>query len=50
MSYAFYHALHDNHVPVKFVVFDAPTHGPNLPRNTEELTNLWLDWLDRHLH
>lgn len=49
-SYAFYHALHDNHVPVKFVVFDAPTHGPNAPRNTEELTDLWLDWLDRYLH
>lgn len=50
MSYAFYHALHDNHVPVKFVVFDAPTHGPNAPRNTEELTDLWLGWLDSHLH
>ncbi|HEY1975653.1 MAG TPA: S9 family peptidase [Candidatus Baltobacteraceae bacterium] len=49
-SYAFYHALHDNRVPVKFVVFDAPTHGPNAPRTTEELTNLWLDWLDRYLH
>jgi dipeptidyl aminopeptidase/acylaminoacyl peptidase len=50
MSYAFYHALHDNHVPVKFVVFDAPTHGPNAPRNTEELTDLWLGWLDAHLY
>jgi len=49
MSYAFYHALHDNHVPVKFVVFDAPTHGPDAPRNTEELTDLWLGWLDQHL-
>lgn len=50
MSYAFYHALRDNRVPVKFVVFDAPTHGPNAPRNTEELTDLWLSWLDSHLH
>lgn len=50
MSYAFYHALRDNHVPVKFVVFDAPTHGPNAPRNTEELTDLWLGWLDSHLY
>jgi dipeptidyl aminopeptidase/acylaminoacyl peptidase len=49
MSYAFYHALRDNHVPVKFVVFDAPTHGPNTPRNTEELTDLWLGWLESYL-
>jgi dipeptidyl aminopeptidase/acylaminoacyl peptidase len=49
MSYAFYHALKDNHAPVKFVVFDAPTHGPNAPRNTQELTDLWLGWLDRYL-
>jgi dipeptidyl aminopeptidase/acylaminoacyl peptidase len=49
MSYAFYHALKDNGVPVKFVVFNAPTHGPNTPRNTEELTGMWLDWLDSHL-
>ncbi|MBV8153678.1 MAG: S9 family peptidase [Candidatus Eremiobacteraeota bacterium] len=49
MSYAFYHALHDNGAPVKFVVFDAPTHGPNAPRNTRELTDLWLGWLDAHL-
>jgi dipeptidyl aminopeptidase/acylaminoacyl peptidase len=49
MSYAFYHALRDNHRPVKFVVFEAPTHGPDAPRNTEELTGIWLDWLDRYL-
>ena len=49
MSYAFYHALKDNHAPVKFVVFDAPTHGPNAPRNTQELTDLWLGWLDGYL-
>lgn len=49
MSYAFYHALHDNGVPVKFVVFDAPTHGPNAPRNTRELTDLWLGWLDLYM-
>lgn len=49
MSYALFHALRDNHRPVKFVVFDAPTHGPDTPRNTEELTGMWLDWLDRYL-
>jgi dipeptidyl aminopeptidase/acylaminoacyl peptidase len=49
-SYALYHALHDNHVPVRFAVFPAPTHGPADPRQTAELTRLWLDWLDAHMH
>jgi dipeptidyl aminopeptidase/acylaminoacyl peptidase len=44
-----YHALRDNNVPVKFVQFVAPTHGPSNPRNTEELTAIWLEWLDRYL-
>ena len=48
-SYALYHALHDNHVPVRFAVFPAATHGPADPRQTAELTTLWLDWLDAHL-
>ncbi len=48
-SYALYHALHDNHVPVRFAVFPAPTHGPADPRQTAELTRLWLDWLDAHM-
>ncbi len=48
-SYALYHALHDNRVPVRFAVFPAVTHGPADPRQTAELTMLWLDWLDAHL-
>jgi len=48
-SYALYHALRDNHVPVRFAVFPASTHGPADPRQTAELTRLWLDWLDEHL-
>jgi dipeptidyl aminopeptidase/acylaminoacyl peptidase len=48
-SYALYHALTDNHVPVRFAVFPASTHGPADPRQTAELTRLWLDWLDTHL-
>ncbi len=49
-SYALYHALQDNDVPVRFAVFPATTHGPADPRQTAELTRLWLDWLDLHLH
>jgi dipeptidyl aminopeptidase/acylaminoacyl peptidase len=48
-SYALFHALVDNHVPVRFAVFPATTHGPDGPRQTAELTRLWLDWLDEHM-
>ncbi|MBV8343413.1 MAG: S9 family peptidase [Candidatus Eremiobacteraeota bacterium] len=48
-SYALYHALADNGVPVRFAVFPATTHGPADPRQTAVLTKLWLDWLDQHL-
>ena len=48
-SYALYHALTENHVPVRFAVFPATTHGPADPRQTAALTKLWLDWLDGHL-
>lgn len=49
MSYGMYRALRDRGVPVRFVQFVASTHGPSNPRNTEELTHIWLDWLDAHL-
>lgn len=49
-SYALYHALHENNVPVRFAVFPASTHGPADPRQTAALTTLWLGWLDAHLH
>ena len=48
-SYALYHALLENHVPVRFAVFPASTHGPAEPRQTAALTQLWLDWLDEHM-
>ncbi|MGA7201149.1 MAG: S9 family peptidase [Candidatus Cybelea sp.] len=48
-SYALYHSLVDNRVPVRFAVFPAATHGPDGPGQTAELTRLWLDWLDEHM-
>ncbi len=48
-SYALYHALTDNHIPVRFAVFPAATHGPAGPRQTAALTRLWLDWLAQYL-
>ncbi|MBV8117089.1 MAG: S9 family peptidase [Candidatus Eremiobacteraeota bacterium] len=49
LSYALYHALVDNHVPVRFLVFPAATHGPSNPVQTADLTRFWLDWIERHL-
>ncbi len=48
-SYALYHALTDNHVPVRFAVFPATTHGPADPRQAAALTRLWLAWLAEYL-
>ncbi|HEY2554581.1 MAG TPA: prolyl oligopeptidase family serine peptidase, partial [Candidatus Cybelea sp.] len=48
-SYALFHALTENHVPVRFAVFPASTHGPDGPRQSAELTKLWLDWLAKYL-
>ncbi|MEO6836473.1 MAG: S9 family peptidase [Candidatus Tumulicola sp.] len=48
-SYALYRALVDNHVPVRFLVFPAATHGPSNPVQQADLTRLWLDWLDAHV-
>ncbi|MGA8534290.1 MAG: S9 family peptidase [Candidatus Tumulicola sp.] len=48
LSYALYHALVDSHVPVRFLVFPATTHGPGNPVQTADLTRFWLDWLDAH--
>jgi dipeptidyl aminopeptidase/acylaminoacyl peptidase len=49
MSYAMFRALRERHVPVKFVVFPGATHGPGNPVQVADLTDLWLDWLDRYL-
>jgi dipeptidyl aminopeptidase/acylaminoacyl peptidase len=49
MSYSMYHALKENHVPVKFVEFVAPSHGPDTPVMVEELSRMWIDWFDHYL-
>ncbi len=48
-AYALFHALQDNHVPVRLLVFPATTHGPSNTVQTADLTRIWLDWLDAHL-
>jgi len=49
-SYAIYHALKDNHVPVKFIAWPQSGHEVTQgPVHTEDLYQLWLDWLDHYL-
>lgn len=48
MSYAMYHALKDNHVPVKFIAWPDSGHEPAGPVSWEDRYQLWLDWLDEH--
>jgi dipeptidyl aminopeptidase/acylaminoacyl peptidase len=48
-SYAMYHALKDNHVPVKFIVWPHSGHEPFGPVSWEDRYQLWLDWLDHYL-
>ncbi|MEO7201620.1 MAG: S9 family peptidase [Candidatus Tumulicola sp.] len=47
-SYALYHALTDNHIETKFLVFPASTHGPSNPVQRADLTRFWIDWIERH--
>jgi dipeptidyl aminopeptidase/acylaminoacyl peptidase len=47
-SYALYHALTDNHIETKFLVFPADTHGPSNPVQRADLTRFWIDWIDTH--
>jgi dipeptidyl aminopeptidase/acylaminoacyl peptidase len=48
-SYAMYHALTDNHVPVKLVAWPESGHEVSGPVRVEDMYRIWLDWLDRYL-
>jgi dipeptidyl aminopeptidase/acylaminoacyl peptidase len=48
-SYKMYHALKDNHVPVRFIAWPESGHEVNGPVRVEDLYRLWLDWFDRYL-
>ncbi|HZT11157.1 MAG TPA: prolyl oligopeptidase family serine peptidase, partial [Candidatus Baltobacteraceae bacterium] len=48
-SYEFFHALSERGVPVKFAVFPGSTHGPSSEAQSQTLTRMWLQWLDRYL-
>ncbi len=48
-SYAMFHALTDNHVPVKFIAWPESGHEVAGPVREEDLYRLWIDWLDHYL-
>jgi dipeptidyl aminopeptidase/acylaminoacyl peptidase len=48
-SYKMYHALQDQHVPVRFVAFPIAAHVPADPVRSAEWNRLWLEWLDQYL-
>jgi dipeptidyl aminopeptidase/acylaminoacyl peptidase len=48
-SYAVFHALTDNHVPVKFIAWPESGHEVSGPVRIEDLYRMWLDWYDHYL-
>ncbi|MBC5806050.1 MAG: hypothetical protein DLM53_09595 [Candidatus Eremiobacter antarcticus] len=48
-SFEIFHALRDNHVPVKFIVFPESGHEVYGPVHIEDMYRIWLDWLDKYL-
>ncbi|HTW84427.1 MAG TPA: S9 family peptidase [Candidatus Sulfotelmatobacter sp.] len=48
-SYAMYHALADNHIPVRFVGIPVSGHFPGDPVRQADVYTLWVSWMDQHL-
>lgn len=48
-SFSMYHALKDNGVPVRFVLYPASSHGPRDVLQAIDITTLWLGWLDKYM-
>ncbi len=48
-SFEMYHALADNHVPVRFVGIPVDGHFPSDPVHTRDVLALWGSWFAEHL-
>lgn len=48
-AYAFYHALKDNGVPVRFFAYPTPGHFPGDPVRQIDVFRRWKGWLVEHL-
>jgi dipeptidyl aminopeptidase/acylaminoacyl peptidase len=49
-AYKLFHALRDNHVPVKFIAYPVPGHFPSDPLRTVDIFGRWVAWLDLYLN
>ena len=47
-SYKLYHALRDNGVEVKFVVYPVGGHFPPDPVHQRDIRRRWVEWIDQH--
>ena len=47
-SYKLYHALKDNKVEVKFVVYPVSGHWPGDPVHKRDLRRRWVEWIAQH--
>ena len=48
-SFELFHALRDNHVPVRFFAYPSGGHLPHGPVRLADAYGRWLDWFDRYL-
>jgi dipeptidyl aminopeptidase/acylaminoacyl peptidase len=48
-AYKLYHALKDNHVPVKFIAYPVPGHSPADPIRARDVFRRWTAWLTTYL-
>lgn len=48
-SYAFYHALKDNGVPVEFYEWPVHGHFPGDPVRTADVYRYWIDWIAKYV-
>jgi dipeptidyl aminopeptidase/acylaminoacyl peptidase len=48
-SFEMYHALADNHIPVRFVGIPVDGHFPSDPVRSHDVYALWISWLADHL-
>jgi dipeptidyl aminopeptidase/acylaminoacyl peptidase len=49
-SYAFYHALRDNGVPVEFYQWPVHGHFPGDPVRIADVYRRWMGWIATHFH
>jgi dipeptidyl aminopeptidase/acylaminoacyl peptidase len=48
-SFQMYHAMKDNNVPVKFIAYPVPGHGPDDPTHQSDIDRRYVDWFAQYL-